>query len=89
MIPGGGAGVGRPQPLPHGGVAHIVCRPLSTSTVARSPLWIPPMPAPRKPGCLTPSKLVPDPALWLQGSRTNQPKLAVFLPIMFDNAEPM
>lgn len=28
---------------------------------------------------------VPNPALWLQGSRTNQPKPAVFLPIKFDN----
>lgn len=35
--------------------------------------------------CLTLSAPVPNPATWLQGSRTNQPTLAVSLPVMFDS----
>lgn len=65
---------------------HTLCRAFSTSTVSAVLTWLLRGQI-QELCCLIPSVPVPDPAIWLQGSRTNQPELAVFLPIMFDNAE--
>lgn len=81
-------GVGRPQFLLHVGrlptVLGLSARVLGGAVLSRLlRCQLPEL------GGLSPSVPVADPALWVQGGRTNQPKLAVFLPIMFDNAEPV
>lgn len=65
---------------------HTLYRAFSTSTLRAVLSWLLRGHIPEL-CCLIPSVPGPDPAIWLQGSRTNQPRLAVFLPIMFDNAE--